>query len=70
VLPDAQQYGGADSRYIRRLLASAHMTQGEAARRLGISIRQVNAYCSGRTKIPYLVQLGLEQIEANKKGPG
>ena len=46
---------------LRRLLAAAHLTQREAARRLHISSRTVRRWCKDGG-MPYAVQLVLEQL--------
>lgn len=61
-----------DPAYIRGLLEKADVSQGEAARLLGVSIRSMAYYVSDSSAqykpAPYLVQFALECLANSKSG--
>lgn len=55
-----------DPNYLRQLLDEAGLSQQEAARRLGVSVRMMRYYLAEEDgkPAPYLVQFGLEALAA------
>ena len=55
---------------IRRIIASKGLTNAQAAKRLGVSVRTVNSWCSetdsNRRQISYIAQFALESLEEKK----
>ena len=64
--PDSRKYFNSDPAYLRSLIAQAGISQREAARRLGISDRSIRYYVSGQLTVPYVVQLGLEELAKDR----
>lgn len=59
--PDAAQHN-PDPAYLRQLLRKSGQSQAEAAAAIGLKLRTLEDYLSGRSKAPYPVQYALERL--------
>lgn len=62
--PDARTAEKATPEYLRSLIASAGISQREAARRMGESDRTLRSWLKGDYPCPYPVQFCLEVLAA------
>ncbi len=61
---DAAKYHNPDLDNVRRLMANTGLLQQELADRLGLTRQAIGKYWSGKTKMPYTVQVCVELLGA------
>lgn len=63
--PEQRIAGPAGPEYLRALIGLCHLTQAEAARKIGVDARTMRRYLLGECEVPYLVQYAIEQLAAS-----
>jgi transcriptional regulator with XRE-family HTH domain len=58
------------ARQLQKLLDGLGLSQVAAAKRIGISARQMRRYCSGEAKIPGVVECAMMWVRAGSAGSG